>query len=88
MKPSQLKSLIRMTNKITKCAQFGTIEGWINGPVVFTQEEVSGSIMLVGTNCTDEKCWFETSIFVMVFIGVRGGVRITRCEGMNKFLIS
>lgn len=89
MTPSQISSTIRMTKMINKHAKTGSQERWRNGPVVFTQEVVTGgAVMVCASNNTDEKRWSETPMFIMMFIGVRGGVRIHTCEGaITKFLL-
>lgn len=87
MNKAQAKRIERLTSLITRETKLPSGEGWMNGPVVFRAESApDDSVMFSATNCTPERRWYETSCFALVFIGPRGGLRVSHREGFYRHI--
>lgn len=94
MNDIQAATIRRITNRITDFARYTNQDlahsdsnGWYNGPVVFRTEPIGDeSVMLIASNNTKEKRWFEKDYFGIALIGPRGGIRVKRedIQGFGK----
>lgn len=75
MTPSQASACRTLTNRLQRRRHDGNLTFKV-------EPAVDRAIMLSATN-TDSLRWFETHVFVLTFIGPRGGIKISAAEGIN-----
>ena len=80
MNTSQTKSILRFTSNV---------QGFSSLPVVFAAETfASGAVMVTASNDTDAKGGWGSRLFVLVMVGVRGGLTISEADGIPHAAIS
>jgi hypothetical protein len=87
MNKLQLRKIDRITSWVEQLNTMSSGEK-INGSITWqlNRDEVDpNGFWLLGDNNNPERRWFDASLFVMVYIGSRGGVnlRYSKAHGIN-----
>lgn len=73
---AQARSLRVLTNRIAQAAKY-------NGGIAFHLRPAAGGSVMLATTRGDDFKWWHRCIFVVAFIGPRGGIDVKQHDGIK-----